>query len=82
MQKTNKELLTRISIDPEIQGGKPVIKGTRIPVSRVLGALSGGANYRELCEDYQLQTDDIAAAPAYAASLIDDTEFRLSLITV
>jgi uncharacterized protein (DUF433 family) len=54
--------LARIVVDPEIQGGRPVIKGTRVPVARIVGALSAGADFHELKEDYGIEDDDILAA--------------------
>jgi uncharacterized protein (DUF433 family) len=71
------QLLSRIAVDSEIQGGRPVIKGTRIPVSRIVGALSAGATFDELREDYSLQDEDIRAALAYAAKALDDTEIHV-----
>lgn len=67
-------LLSRVVVDAAIQGGKPVIKGTRVPVARIVGALSAGADYAELREDYGLEDDDIRAALAYAAKSLEETE--------
>lgn len=72
-----RELLSRVTIDPEIQGGRPVIKGTRVPVARIVGALSAGADFAELREDYGLQDEDIRAALAYAAKVVEDTEVHV-----
>jgi uncharacterized protein (DUF433 family) len=60
-------LLRRVTVDPNIQGGRPVIAGTRVPVSRLVGALSAGADFAELREDYGVSDEDIRAALAYAA---------------
>lgn len=63
-----KSLLNRISIDPEICGGKPCISGTRIWVSLVLDNLAAGMTEDELRSEYpQLVHDDILAAIAYGA---------------
>ncbi|NIS38947.1 DUF433 domain-containing protein, partial [Candidatus Saccharibacteria bacterium] len=43
-----------ISVDPKVRFGKPVIKGTRIPVDLILGKLAGGMTYEEICEEYDL----------------------------
>ena len=40
----------QIIIDPEIQHGKPVIRGTRVPVTRILGGLAGKMTFDETCE--------------------------------
>jgi uncharacterized protein (DUF433 family) len=61
-------LLERISIDPEICGGSPCIKGTRIWVSLILDFLAGGMLKAELLAEYpQLVHEDVFAAIAYGA---------------
>jgi uncharacterized protein (DUF433 family) len=66
------DYLERVVIDPEILLGKPVIKGTRIPVSLILNLLANGAANSEITTDYPDLTDeDIYAAIAYAADHID-----------
>ena len=61
----------RIVIDPQIQHGKPIIKGTRVPVVRILGGLAGGMGTDEICREYGVTVDDVRAALEYAAELID-----------
>jgi uncharacterized protein (DUF433 family) len=57
-----------ILIDPEIMGGAPCIKGTRIPVHVIAARLQGGETIAELCQDYPyLVPEQIEAAAAYAA---------------
>jgi uncharacterized protein (DUF433 family) len=61
-------LLDRISIDPEICGGKPCIRGTRLWVSLILDFLADGMPEAEMFEDYpQLTHEDVLAAIAYGA---------------
>jgi len=60
----------RITIDPEIMGGKPVIKGTRVPVQVVVGSLAGGSTIEEVCEGYSVTEEDVRAALAYAAEVL------------
>ncbi len=63
-------LLHRISIDPDICGGKPCIKGTRLWVSLILDFLADGMTEAELLSDYpQLMYDDVMAAIAYGAEM-------------
>lgn len=63
-------LLDRISIDPEICGGRPCIKGTRIWVSLVLDLLANGMTEAEVLAEYpQLAHEDILAAIAYGAEM-------------
>jgi uncharacterized protein (DUF433 family) len=61
----------RIVIDSAVMLGKPVIRGTRVPVELILRKLSEGAAEAELCEDYpSLVPEDVRAALAYAADSI------------
>lgn len=62
-------LLSRITIDPAICGGRPCIRGMRVRVSDVLSLLAAGAGWDEILEDYSyLERDDIAAALEFAAA--------------
>ncbi len=63
------KLLRRITANPEIFGGKPIIRGMRISVELILSLLAQGAPHDEILEDYQdLEPDDIRTCLAYAAS--------------
>ena len=44
----------RITIDPKICDGKPVIRGTRMPVTLIIGSLAGGMTYEEVQREYDL----------------------------
>jgi uncharacterized protein (DUF433 family) len=58
----------RIEVNPEVMLGKPVIRGTRIPVELILRKLSEGATESDLLDAYpRLTAEDIRAALAYAA---------------
>ncbi|MEK7398335.1 MAG: DUF433 domain-containing protein [Candidatus Poribacteria bacterium] len=64
-------LLNRITIDPNIFGGKPIIKGMRIKVENVLALLEQGITPEEILDDYpDLEIDDIHACIAYARILV------------
>jgi uncharacterized protein (DUF433 family) len=64
-------LIDRIEINPEVVLGKPVIRGTRIPVELVLRKLSEGVSEADLLDAYpRLTTADIHAALAYAAQTL------------
>lgn len=64
------DLLSRISIDPNICFGKPCIRGHRIWVSLILDYLAGGAIIEELLEEYPgLEREDILACIAYGAEM-------------
>jgi uncharacterized protein (DUF433 family) len=58
---------SRIAIDPDVMGGKPVIKGTRVPIEVIVGSLAAGDTVAEVCEDYGLTEEDVRAALAHAA---------------
>lgn len=69
----------RIEINPNIMLGKPVIKGSRITVERVLRKLAEGANERALLEAYpHLTIKDIHAAVRYAADALAHEEVVLA----
>jgi len=68
-------LAERIEMDPGVMLGKPVIRGTRIPVELILRKLGEGATEQELLEAYpRLTAVDIRAAMAYAADLVAHEE--------
>ncbi|MEQ1864268.1 MAG: DUF433 domain-containing protein [Micropepsaceae bacterium] len=65
-------LLERITVDPNVCGGRPCIRGMRIRVSDVLDLLASGASHEEILADYPyLESDDISAALAFAARQSD-----------
>jgi len=65
-----------ILIDPAICHGKPVIKGTRVPVSIVVGSLGGGMSFEEIQSEYDLTRQDIQAALAFAGELVNEESFH------
>lgn len=65
-----------IVVDPLIKGGKPVIKGTRVPVDLILGKLAGGLTYEDVMSEYELEKEDILAALRYAANILADEQVR------
>lgn len=61
----------RISVDPTVMFGKPVIRGTRIAVDHVLRRLGAGDDVPQILRDYpQLSAEDIRAVQAYAADVL------------
>ena len=73
-------LLDRIELNSEVMLGKPVIKGTRLPVEIILEKLAFGATEEEILKDYPfLSRDDIKAALYYAAKVISmEEEYALT----
>lgn len=67
----------RIVIDPQVCHGKPVIRGTRMPVALVIGSLAGGMSFEELQREYGLTQDDIRAALKFAGELVDQEEHHI-----
>jgi uncharacterized protein (DUF433 family) len=67
---THEELLRRISIDPNVCGGRPCVRGNRIWVSLILDLLSSGLSADDiLAEHPQLTHDDVRACLAYASEM-------------
>lgn len=66
----------RIVIDPAICHGKPVIRGTRMPVTLVVGSLAGGMTFEEVQREYDLTADDIRAALKFVSDLADGESFH------
>lgn len=62
----------RINIDQAIMHGKPVIKGTRVPVYIIVGGLAGGMSVDEVCSEYNLSPEDVQAALMYAAEVLEE----------
>ncbi len=72
----DQELLSRITTNPEVMMGKPVIKGTRLTVEYVLNLLAHGATTAEILEEYEgLVEEDIRACLLFASQSIQNTTF-------
>lgn len=72
MEVMNEEqLLARITVDPEIFGGKPIVRGRRLAVEHVLGMLAAGDSEETLLRGYPwLEPEDIRACLVYARRLV------------
>lgn len=65
------ELLRRITVNPNIFGGKPIVRGRRLAVEHVLGMLAAGDRPETILEGYPwLEADDIQACLVYARRLV------------
>ena len=71
-----KEIAPGITVDEGVRFGKPVIRGTRVPVDLVVGKLAGGMAMEEVAAEYGIQRSDILAALAYAAHSLAEEQVR------
>jgi uncharacterized protein (DUF433 family) len=73
---TETQLLNRITLNPKIMVGKPVIKGTRLTVEYILGLLAQGATINEILDEYDgLAQEDIQACLLFATKSLESTVF-------
>lgn len=66
------EIAPRIVVDEMVRFGRPVIKGTRVPVDVVVSKLAGGMTVEQVAEEYALEREDVLAALQYAAEPVAD----------
>lgn len=72
----DEQLLERITIDPKVMVGKPVINGTRLTVNFILNLLAHGATTRDILQEYQgLTKEDIQACLLFASRSLENTAF-------
>jgi uncharacterized protein (DUF433 family) len=70
--------LTRITLDPDVMGGKPCIRGLRVTVGTIVGLAASGRTTQEILAAYPyLEEDDIREALTYAAWRVEETEVPL-----
>lgn len=75
------DILGRIVIDPAVMVGKPVIKGTRVPVELVLGLLGKGATYDDILRGYpRITKEDIYACLLFAQQAINNSLYTPSIV--
>lgn len=65
-----------ITVDPNVHHGKPVIKGTRVPVHVLVGSVAGGMTLEQVANEYGVQVEPVKAALEYASRLVSDEEFQ------
>jgi uncharacterized protein (DUF433 family) len=77
-RSTSMTPLTRITLDPDVMGGKPCIRGLRVTVGTVVGLVASGRTTPEILAAYPyLEEDDIREALSYAAWRVEETEVPL-----
>lgn len=70
--------LDRITRNPEVMGGKPCLRGTRVTVGAVVGLIASGHTHAEILTAYPyLKDDDLRQALAYAAWRVEEIEVPL-----
>jgi uncharacterized protein (DUF433 family) len=73
---TETQMLARISLDPKVMTGKPVVKGTRLTVEFLLGLLAQGESIAEILREYPgLEREDIQACLLFATKSLESTVF-------
>lgn len=71
----SEQLIERITTDPKVMGGKPVIKGTRVTVETIVKLVASGASNKEIIEDFpHIAEEDIRAALLYAAKILESED--------
>ena len=71
-------MLDRITIEPDKMGGKPCVRGMRVPVSLVLNLVASGMTDDEIIEAYPyLEQEDVRQCLLYAAALVRDDSYHL-----
>ena len=79
--KNEEELLRRITANPKVMGGKPVVKGTRITVEQILKLLAQGLSSEEILKDYpHLTREDISAVLLYAAKAAGEEVIPITVV--
>ena len=65
----------RIEINPGIHHGQPVVRGTRVPVTRILAEVAAGTSFKKIQQQYDITPQDIRAAVAFANELVEHQAF-------
>jgi uncharacterized protein (DUF433 family) len=70
------EIAPRIWVDDKVRFGKPVIRGTRVPVDLLVGRLASGMSVEQVSDEYGVEREDVLAALAYAARSLGEEQIR------
>lgn len=75
---TDQQLLQRITLNPDVMVGKPVIRGTRLTVEYILNLLGHGDSINDILEEYEgLAVEDVQACLLFASRSLEFTDFLL-----
>ena len=72
------EIAPGITVTSQIRFGRPVIRGTRVPVATVIARIASGSSFAEVMEEYELTREDILNALNYAALRLADEQIWLT----
>jgi uncharacterized protein (DUF433 family) len=64
------EIAERITVNSDVRFGHPVIEGTRVPVSVIVGQVAAGLALSEVADEYGITVDDVQAALRYASTIM------------
>ena len=71
------EIAPRIVVDDKVRFGKPVIRGTRVPVDVLIGKLASGLTAEQVAGEYGVERADVLAALAYAARSLGEEQISV-----
>ncbi len=74
MKRKMLELTTGITLDPSVRFGKPVIRGTRVPVDVIVGRLAAGMSAQAVADEYGITDKDVYNALRYAAQRLTEEQ--------
>jgi uncharacterized protein (DUF433 family) len=74
--RATKEIAPGITVDPAVHFGRPVVKGTRVPIETILGQLAAGLTVERVAEEYGVTREAVLAVLRYAAELVASEEVR------
>jgi uncharacterized protein (DUF433 family) len=75
-RRVSDEIVAQLRIDPAICHGKPVIRGTRLLVTVIVGSLAGGMTFEDVQREYDVTADDIRAALRFVGELAEQASFH------
>jgi uncharacterized protein (DUF433 family) len=70
------EIAPHIVVDPSVRFGRPVIRGSRVPVDVVVAQMGAGLSAEQVAEEYGIKREDVLAALAYAATVLASEQVR------
>ena len=72
------EIAPRVTADPRVRFGQPVIKGTRVPVAVILDEMAAGTTMEDIAREYGVTREDVRAVLRYAAEIIAGEDVKVA----